>query len=92
MQMQRIVRVQGYLVHKKTPTPLGPPQDPAHGPTGGSQEGAFSYDRGTPVLCTFISANMAAVYAPPQRLRLVMREVFHPHGRHGNNPKQAVFE
>ena len=27
---------QGYLTHKKTPTPLGPPQDPRHMPTVGS--------------------------------------------------------
>ena len=26
-----------------------PPEDPRHGPTIGSQEGAFSYERGTPV-------------------------------------------
>ena len=25
--------VQGYLAHKKTPTPLGPPQEPGHKPT-----------------------------------------------------------
>jgi len=29
-------RVQGYLAHKKTPTPLGPPQGPRHMPTVGS--------------------------------------------------------
>ena len=28
--------LQGYLAHKKTPTPLGPPKDPEHGPTVGS--------------------------------------------------------
>ena len=28
--------IQGYLAHKKTPTPLGPPQDPRHRPTVGS--------------------------------------------------------
>ena len=27
---------QGYLAHNKTPTPLGPPQDPKHRPAGGS--------------------------------------------------------
>ena len=26
----------GYLDHKKTPTPLGPPKNPSHGPTVGS--------------------------------------------------------
>ena len=25
--------VQGYLAHQKTPTPLGPPEDPRHRPT-----------------------------------------------------------
>ena len=34
--------VQGYLAHKKTPTPLGPPQDPRHRPTVGSYGGVFS--------------------------------------------------
>ena len=34
--------LQGYLAHKKTPTPLGPPQDPCHRPTVGSHGGAFS--------------------------------------------------
>ena len=29
-------QIQGYLAHKKTPTPLGPPQDPRHRPTVGS--------------------------------------------------------
>ena len=28
--------VQGYLAHKKTPTPPGPPLDPRHRPTVGS--------------------------------------------------------
>jgi hypothetical protein len=28
--------VQGYLAHKKTSTPLGPPQDPRHRPSLGS--------------------------------------------------------
>jgi hypothetical protein len=28
--------VQGYLAHKKTPTPMGPPQDIRHKPTVGS--------------------------------------------------------
>jgi hypothetical protein len=28
--------VQGYLAHKKTPTPLGPPEDPRHMPAVGS--------------------------------------------------------
>jgi len=41
--------LQGYLAHKKTPTPLGPPYDPRHRPTVGSSGGAFSYERGTPV-------------------------------------------
>ena len=41
--------LQGYLAHKKTPTPLGPPWDPRHGATIGFYEKAFSYERGTPV-------------------------------------------
>ena len=28
--------LQGYLAHKETPTPLGPPLDPRHRPTVGS--------------------------------------------------------
>jgi hypothetical protein len=32
-----------------SPTPLGFPEDPRHKPTVGSQEEAFSYERGTPV-------------------------------------------
>ena len=28
--------LQGYLAHKKTPTPLEPPQNPRHGPAVGS--------------------------------------------------------
>ena len=35
LAMQRD-RVQGYLAHKQTPTPLGPPSDPRHRPTVGS--------------------------------------------------------
>ena len=30
------VHIQGYLAHKKTLTPLGPPKDPRHRPTVGS--------------------------------------------------------
>ena len=41
--------VQGYLAHKKSPTPLGPPQGPMLSRTAGSLGGAFSYERGTPV-------------------------------------------
>ena len=29
-------KIQGYLAHKKTPTPVGPPSDPRHRPTVGS--------------------------------------------------------
>ena len=32
----KMTLVQGYLVHKKTPAPLGPPYDPRHRPTVGS--------------------------------------------------------
>ena len=41
--------VQGYLAHKKTPPPLGPPYNPRHGYTVGSYGVAVSYERGTPV-------------------------------------------
>ena len=41
--------LQGYLAHKKQPPPLGPPQEPRHGPTVGSYGGAGSYERGAPV-------------------------------------------
>ena len=34
---------------QETASPLGPPQAPRHCPTVGSQGGAFSYERGTPV-------------------------------------------
>ena len=40
----------GYLAHKKTPTPLGPPYDPRNGPTVDCCGVAVSYERGTP--CT----------------------------------------
>ena len=46
--------VQGYLAHKKTPTPLGPLQGPGHGPTVESQGAAVSYERGTPVTCVCV--------------------------------------
>ena len=39
----------GYLFHKKTLTPLGPPQGPGHWPTAGSEGVAFFYKRDTPV-------------------------------------------
>ena len=45
----RCVALQGYLARKKTPKPLGPPQHPRHRATVGSQGGALSYERGTPV-------------------------------------------
>ena len=38
--------MQGYLAHEKPPPPLGPPEDPGHSPTVGSQGEA--YERGTP--------------------------------------------
>jgi hypothetical protein len=43
-------QIQGYLAEKKTPRPLGPPQEPRHGPTEGSYGVAVSHKRGTPVL------------------------------------------
>ena len=42
--------VQGYLTVKKPPTPLGPPEEPRHGPTVGAYGVAFFYQRGTPAL------------------------------------------
>jgi len=42
--------LQGFLAHKKTPPPLGPPE--AHryrANVGTSRGGAISYERGTPV-------------------------------------------
>ena len=36
VSMVGAVSAQGYLAHTKTPTPLGPPQDPRHRPTVGS--------------------------------------------------------
>ena len=41
--------LQGYLAHKKQRLPLGPPYDPRHSPTAGSQGGVVSYERDTPV-------------------------------------------
>ena len=41
--------VQGHLAHKKPAPSLGPPKGHRHRPTAGSQEGAVSYERGTPV-------------------------------------------
>ena len=41
--------IQGYLVHKETPTPLGLSQGSGHRLTVGSYEGALSYGRGDPV-------------------------------------------
>ena len=43
------IYIQGYLAHKKQPTPLGPPLEPRRGPTVGSYGGAVSYEHGTPV-------------------------------------------
>ena len=41
--------VQGYLAHKNTPTPVGPPEGPRHMTSVGSYGAAVSYERGTPV-------------------------------------------
>ena len=41
--------LQGYLVHKKSPNPIGPPYGRGHGPTVGSYGVAVSYKRRTPV-------------------------------------------
>ena len=42
--------IQAYLAHKKLPPPLGSPYGPRLRPTLGSQEGAVSSERGTPVV------------------------------------------
>ena len=42
------VLLQGYLAHKKPPTPLTPPEEPRHGPAVGSCGVAVSFGRGTP--------------------------------------------
>ena len=41
--------LQGYLAHKKTHPPLGPPEAPEHRPTVGALEGAISCKLGTPL-------------------------------------------
>ena len=41
--------LQGYLTHKKLPTPLGLPKGPGQSPTLGSQAAAVSYEQGDPV-------------------------------------------
>ena len=43
-----MVVLPGYLAHKKTQPPLGPPQEPRHGPTVESYGVGVSYERGTP--------------------------------------------
>ena len=40
---------QGHLARKKEPHPLGPPEEPRHGPIAGSYGVAVSYERGTPL-------------------------------------------
>ena len=45
------VIIRGFLAHKKTPTPLGPPQGPNHSPTVGTYRAAVCYEQGTPVHC-----------------------------------------
>ena len=41
--------IQGQLDHRKPPSPLGPQQEPKHGPTVGSWDGAASDELGNPV-------------------------------------------
>ena len=41
--------LQGYLAHKETPTPLGPPKEARHGLAEVSYGVSVSYERGTPV-------------------------------------------
>ena len=50
-----VCTLQGYLAHKKTLNPLGPPKVPRHRATVGSYGGGGSYARGTPVFtCAFL--------------------------------------
>ena len=49
MAKSTVSKVQGYLAHKKQPPPPGLSYCPRHGPTAGSEGGAFSYERRTPV-------------------------------------------
>ena len=49
--------LQGYLAHKKTPTPLGSPEVPRHKATVGSYGGGLSYERGTPVMTIHIPSS-----------------------------------
>ena len=45
--------LEGYLAHERLPPPpLGPPQEPRHGPTVGSY--CFLYERGTPALAVVV--------------------------------------
>ena len=53
LKLLNLLEAQGYLAQKKTPTPLGLSQDPRHRPTVGSWGGAFSCQRGNPVLELF---------------------------------------
>ena len=46
-ELESYQELKGYLAHKKTPTLLGPRQDPRHRLTVGSRGGVFSYERGT---------------------------------------------
>ena len=48
--LKELKDLQGYLAHKKTPTPLGPPEDPGPRPAVGSQSVTVSYERGTSVM------------------------------------------
>jgi len=41
--------LQGYLAHKETPPPLGPPWDHGHHINVGSYGQTLSHERGTPV-------------------------------------------
>ena len=47
--------LQGYLAHKKHPTPLGPPQVPRHRATVGSYGGGVYHERGTPAQCCAVN-------------------------------------
>ena len=65
----RLRVLQGYLAHKKTPSPLGPPQGPRHSPTVGSQGGAVSCERSTPPLHTPVARGGLLVTVDRQVVR-----------------------
>ena len=64
---EKVERLQGYLAHKKTPNPLGPPQVPRHRDAVGSYGGGVYYERGTPVGSRSFRRGCACCFAPFHR-------------------------